>query len=132
MVDEYGDIQGLVSVQDLLHEISGGLIGDSSQEAEEDEVQSDGNGGWLVDAGANIRLLNRRMSWRLPTYGPKTLNGLILDKLGTIPQQGQRLELGGFPMEVLETSENAVDRVRVTQAAAKAEPPASAEAQTGT
>ena len=132
VVDEYGDIQGLVSVQDLLHEISGGLIGDSSQETEEDEVQSDGNGGWLVDAGANIRLLNRRMSWRLPTYGPKTLNGLILDKLGTIPQQGQRLELGGFPMEVLETSENAVDRVRVMQAAAKAEPPASAEAQTGT
>ncbi|MDE0246171.1 MAG: CNNM domain-containing protein [Gammaproteobacteria bacterium] len=117
VVDEYGDIQGLVSVQDLLHEISGGLIGDSSQDAEEDEVQPDGNGGWLVDAGANIRLLNRRMSWRLPTYGPKTLNGLILDKLGTIPEQGQRLELGGFPMEILETTESAVDRVRVTRAA---------------
>ena len=131
VVDEYGDIQGLVSVQDLLHEISGGLIGDSSQEAEEDEVQSDGNGGWLVDAGANIRLLNRRMSWRLPTYGPKTLNGLILDKLGNIPQQGQRLELGGFPMEVLETSENAVDRVRVMQAAAP-DDPSTSTAQTGT
>lgn len=130
VVDEYGDIQGLVSVQDLLHEISGGLIGDSSQEAEEEEVQPDGNGGWLVDAGANIRVLNRRMSWRLPTYGPKTLNGLILDKLGNIPQQGQRLELGGFPMEVLETSENAVDRVRVMQAAAPADPPTSAT-QTG-
>ena len=126
VVDEYGDIQGLVSVQDLLHEISGGLIGDSSQEAEEDEVQSDGKDGWLVDAGANIRLLNRRMSWRLPTYGPKTLNGLILDKLGTIPHQGQRLELGGFPMEVLETSENAVDRVRVMKAAAPAGPATSA------
>ncbi len=122
VVDEYGDIQGLVSVQDLLHEISGGMISDSSQEAEEEEVQPDGNGGWLVDAGINIRLLNRRMSWRLPTYGPKTLNGLILDKLGTIPQQGQRLEVGGFPMEVLETSDNAVDRVRVTQAAAPANP----------
>ena len=132
VVDEYGDIQGLVSVQDLLHEISGGLIGDSSQEAEEEEeVQPDGNGGWLVDAGANIRVLNRRMSWRLPTYGPKTLNGLILDKLGNIPQQGQRLELGGFPMEVLETSENAVDRVRVMQSAAPADPPASAT-HTGT
>ncbi len=130
VVDEYGDIQGLVSVQDLLHEISGGMIGDSSQEAEEDEVQPDGDGGWLVDAGANIRLLNRRMSWRLPTYGPKTLNGLILDKLGTIPQQGQRLELGGFPMEVLETSENAVDRVRVMRAAAQAGPTTSAT-QTG-
>ena len=130
VVDEYGDIQGLVSVQDLLHEISGGLIGDSSQEAEEDEVQPDGNGGWLVDAGANIRLLNRRMSWRLPTYGPKTLNGLILEKLGTIPQQGQRLELGGFPMEVLETSENAVDRVRVTRTASPG--PITPAANTGT
>lgn len=130
VVDEYGDIQGLVSVQDLLHEISGGLIGDSSQEAEEDEVQADGDGGWLVDAGANIRILNRRMSWRLPTYGPKTLNGLILDKLGTIPERGQRLELGGFPMEVLETSENAVDRVRVMQATATAGPSTSAT-QTG-
>ena len=131
VVDEYGDIQGLVSVQDLLHEISGGLIGDSSQDAEEDEVQADGNGGWLVDAGANIRLLNRRMSWRLPTYGPKTLNGLILDKLGTIPQQGQRLELGGFPMEILETTESAVDRVRVTRAANADNPPTTATA-TGT
>ena len=70
------------------------------------------------------------MSCALPTYGPKTLNGLILDKLGTIPQQGQRLELGGFPMEVLETSENAVDRVRVMQAAAQASPTPSAT-QTG-
>ena len=131
VVDEYGDIQGLVSVQDLLHEISGGLIGDSSQDAEEDEVQADGNGGWLVDAGANIRLLNRRMSWRLPTYGPKTLNGLILDKLGTIPQQGQRLELGGFPMEILETTDSAVDRVRVTRAANADNPPTTATA-TGT
>ena len=131
MVDEYGDIQGLVSVQDLLHEISGGLIGDSSQDAEEDEVQADGNGGWLVDAGANIRLLNRRMSWRLPTYGPKTLNGLILDKLGTIPQQGQRLELGGFPMEITETSESAVDRVRVMRAATPASSPTATSA-TGT
>ena len=126
VVDEYGDIQGLVSVQDLLHEISGGLIGDSPQEAEEDEVQPDGDGVWLVDAGANIRLLNRRMRWRLPTYGPKTLNGLILDKLGTIPPEGQRLELGGFPMEVLETSENAVDRVRVMQATVQAGPSTSA------
>ena len=131
VVDEYGDIQGLVSVQDLLHEISGGLIGDSSQDAEEDEVQADGNGGWLVDAGANIRLLNRRMSWRLPTYGPKTLNGLILDKLGTIPRQGQRLELGGFPMEIMETSESAVDRVRVMRAAAPASSPTATSA-TGT
>ena len=130
VVDEYGDIQGLVSVQDLLHEISGGLIGDSSQETEEDEVQPDGNGGWLVDAGANIRLLNRRMSWRLPTYGPKTLNGLILDKLGTIPEQGRRLELGGFPMEILETTESAVDRVRVTRAA-NPENPAATATQTG-
>jgi len=126
VVDEYGDIQGLVSVQDLLHEISGGLIGDSSQLAEEDEVQPDGNGGWLVDAGASIRVLNRRMSWRLPTDGPKTLNGLILDKLGTIPEQGQRLELGGFPMEVLDTSENAVERVRVTQEAQADAPTAAA------
>lgn len=131
VVDEYGDIQGLVSVQDLLHEISGGLIGDSSQDAEEDEVQADGNGGWLVDAGANIRLLNRRMSWRLPTYGPKTLNGLILDKLGTIPQQGQRLELGGFPMEIMETTESAVDRVRVMRAANPANSPTTTTA-TGT
>ena len=131
VVDEYGEIQGLVSVQDLLHEISGGLIGDASQEAENDEVQPDGNGGWLVDAGANIRFLNRRMSWRLPTYGPKTLNGLILEKLGTIPREGQRLELGGFPMEIMETSESAVDRVRVVPAAGAAKPSTPA-AKTGT
>ncbi len=131
VVDEYGDIQGLVSVQDLLHEISGGLIGDHSPDAEANEIQPDGEGGWLVDAGANIRLLNRRMNWRLPTCGPKTLNGLIVDKLGTIPQQGQKLELGGFPMEILETTESAVDQVRVVCTVDPAPEPTTTATTTG-
>jgi Mg2+/Co2+ transporter CorB len=60
-----------------------------------------------------VRALNRMMNWQLPTDGPKTLNGLILERLETIPEAGAQLELGAYRMEILQTAENAVKAVRL-------------------
>jgi Mg2+/Co2+ transporter CorB len=66
-----------------------------------------------VDASANIRQLNRLMSWELPTDGPKTLNGLIIEELETIPEAGTQVTLAGYLLEILDTTEHAIRRVRI-------------------
>ena len=76
----------------------------------------------MVNGGANVRALNRTMGWRMPIDGPKTLNGLILERLETIPKAGDRLDLDGYRLEILQISENAVKSVRLW-------PPASAAAR---
>ncbi len=112
VVDEYGDIQGIVTMEDLLEEIVGEFT--SEPEAGQSEVRHDDvGGGYIVDAGANVRVLNRTMNWQLPTDGPKTLNGLILEKLGAIPRRGTGLMLNDYAVEILQTSGNVVESVRV-------------------
>ncbi len=68
---------------------------------------------FVVDASANIRQLNRLMSWELPTNGPKTLNGLIVEELEMIPQAGTTLTLAGYPVEILDTTEHTIRKVRI-------------------
>jgi Mg2+/Co2+ transporter CorB len=114
VVDEYGDIQGIVTLEDLLEEIVGEFT--SEPDAGEPDVRKDeAHGGWTVNAGANVRVLNRMMNWQLPTDGPKTLNGLILEKLEAIPRKGTILSLNGYPIEILQTSGTVVDTVRVRE-----------------
>jgi Mg2+/Co2+ transporter CorB len=84
VVDEYGDIQGIVTLEDILEEIVGEFTTDPA--SQENEVVSEGADTFLVDATANIRDLNRSQDWDLPTDGPKTLNGLIVELLETIPE----------------------------------------------
>ena len=106
VVDEYGDVQGLVTLDDLLQEIVGELIVD-------DEIarkQSDGS--YLIDASITVRELNRVMNWSLPTEGPKTLNGLIIDFMETIPKSGTSIKLQGHPLEIIKRNENAVKLVK--------------------
>ena len=106
VVDEYGDVQGLVTLDDLLQEIVGELIAD-------DEIarkQSDGS--YLIDASITVRELNRVMDWSLPTEGPKTLNGLIIDFMETIPKSGTSIKLQGHPLEIIKRNENAVKLVK--------------------
>jgi len=106
VVDEYGDVQGLVTLDDLLQEIVGELIVD-------DEIarkQSDGS--YLIDASITVRELNRVMNWSLPTEGPKTLNGLIIDFMETIPKSGTSIKLQGHPLEIIKRDENAVKLVK--------------------
>ena len=117
VVDEYGDIQGIVTLEDILEEIVGEFTTDPADEGS--DVVSEGSDFFLVDATANIRELNRSQDWELPTDGPKTLNGLIVELLETIPAPGTRLEVNGYPIEIVETDDNRVRTARVGQRIAK-------------
>jgi Mg2+/Co2+ transporter CorB len=112
VVDEYGDIQGLITTEDILREI----VGEFSTESIPTDlgVVQESEDTFLIDGSANLRQLNRIMQWDLPTDGPKTLNGLIIEQLGTIPEPGTRLTLAEFPVEVLETSEHVIKSVRLS------------------
>ncbi|MEO8225664.1 MAG: transporter associated domain-containing protein, partial [Gammaproteobacteria bacterium] len=112
VVDEYGDIQGMVTIEDILEEILGGFS--ANAEATEADVRKDGSAeAWLVNAGINVRALNRLMHWHLPTDGPITLNGLILEQLETIPERGAVLLLNGYQVEILATGDNVISAVRI-------------------
>ena len=106
VVDEYGDVQGLVTLDDLLQEIVGELITDDVTARK----QSDGS--YLVDASITVRELNRVMQWSLPTEGPKTLNGLIIEFMETIPESGTGIKLHGHPLEILKRDEHTVKLVK--------------------
>ncbi len=111
VVDEYGDIQGIVTLEDILEEIVGEFT--TAPASDEQDIVSDGENSFLVSGGANIRDLNRIMNWKLPTAGPKTLNGLVLEYLETIPEPGVRLTIAGYPIEIVETTENRVKSARI-------------------
>jgi len=111
IVDEYGDIQGIVTLEDILEEIVGEFT--SEPTPTHADVRTDENPGYVVKGSANIRALNRMMQWHLPTDGPKTLNGLIVETLEAIPKQGTGLMLSDYPVEILETSDSIVQSVRI-------------------
>ena len=111
VVDEYGVIQGLVTLEDILEEIVGEFTTDVQTLAQEIHPQADGT--YLIDGTATLREINRQLHWDLPTDGPKTLNGLILEHLETMPEPGTSLRVGQYTMEVTQTSGNAVRTVRL-------------------
>ena len=111
VVDEYGDVQGLITAEDILREIVG-EIDSVTQPADVGVIQSLEDS-FIVDGSANVRQLNRLMSWSLPTDGPKTINGLIVEQLESIPEPGTRVTVSSYPIEILETTEHAVSRLRI-------------------
>lgn len=111
VVDEYGDVQGLVTTEDILREIVGEF--DRAAKPSDVGIIQALEDSFIIDAGANVRQLNRLMNWSLPTDGPKTLNGLIVEELETIPEPGTKVTLASYPIEILETADHAIRRVRV-------------------
>jgi Mg2+/Co2+ transporter CorB len=112
VVDEYGDIQGLVTLEDILEEIVGDFTTSMIPTASE-EITPQQDGTFLIDATINIRDLNKEKHWNFPTDGPKTLNGLILEYLEDIPAANTGLRLAGYPMEIMEVADNMIKTVRV-------------------
>jgi Mg2+/Co2+ transporter CorB len=112
VVDEYGDIQGLVTLEDILEEIVGEFTTDPATMMHKD-VHAEADGSFVANASATIRAINRSMRWNLPTDGPKTLNGLIVEFLETIPEPGTTLKMADYMLEVLQTGDNAIKTVRI-------------------
>ena len=111
VVDEYGEIQGLATLEDILEEVVGEFTTDPSAAVKDYSRQEDGS--FLVDGTASIRELNRALHMDLPTDGPKTLNGLVLEYLEDIPEPGTSLLLSGYPVDIVQTKDNLVKTLRV-------------------
>ena len=111
VVDEYGDIQGLVTLDDILEEIVGEYTAESRAKTRDIRALDDGN--FLVNGGAPIRSLNRNMDWQLPEHEASTLNGLLLEELGDIPSGKASIKIGPHIMTVLEIKDNMIGKVLV-------------------
>ena len=116
VVDEYGDVLGLVALEDILEEIVGEFTS-SLADAEED-IHPQRDGSFIIDGTANIREINKSLEWSLPTDGPKTLSGLILEYLESFPDANAGLAIGKYRVEILELEGNVVQAARVQLAAA--------------
>jgi Mg2+/Co2+ transporter CorB len=112
VVDEYGDIQGLITLEDILEEIVGDFT-TTMTPTTSDEINLQPDGSYLVDGSASIRDINKEMSWHLPTDGPKTLNGLIIEYLEDIPENNISLRISGYPVEIIDVADNMIKTVRV-------------------
>lgn len=111
VVDEYGEIQGLVALEDILEEIVGEFTTDPGAASKDITAQDDGS--YLIDCGISVRDLNRALHTELPTGGPKTLNGLIIEHMEDIPEPGTSLLLAGYPIEIVQTKDNGVKIARI-------------------
>ncbi|MEQ6890332.1 HlyC/CorC family transporter [Halomonas sp. CS7] len=113
VVDEYGDVEGLVTLEDILEEIVGEFTTDVAGLDQEIHPQEDGS--HLIDGTANIRDINKALGWQLPTDGPKTLNGVILEHLESFPDGPVCLQIGNVHMEILEVRDNLITAARCWQ-----------------
>ncbi|ACO80099.1 Mg/Co transporter-like protein [Azotobacter vinelandii CA] len=120
VVDEYGDVQGIVTLEDILGEIVGEFTNRDHQFAPDIRAQEDGS--QIIDGAAHVREVNKTLGWQLPSDGPRTLNGLITEALQNIPDCGVCLSIGPYRLEILETSGNRVKNVRVWTADARPSP----------
>lgn len=106
VVDEYGDVQGIVTLEAILEEIVGEFTTSMSDGHKDMLRQADGS--WLIEGSATLRDINRLLQWKLPMHGPKTLNGLIIEALETIPESVLSLRIGDYCIEVLQIKDNTV------------------------
>jgi len=121
VVDEYGDIQGLATLEDILEEVVGEFTTDPSASIRDYTQEEDGS--FLVNGSASVRELNRSLNMELPIDGPKTLNGMVLEYLEDIPRPGTSLLLSGYPVDIVQTRGNLVKTLRVHTAQRRSVPP---------
>ncbi len=120
VVDEYGDVQGMVTLVDLLEEIVGEFVTDAAVDDDEPIVALN-NGWYSIDASESVRDINRELNWRLPTEGPKTLNGLITEYLENIPDAVVGFEIGQYRFQIDELSDTRIEKALVCEVASEEE-----------
>ncbi len=113
IIDEYGSVKGLVTIKDVLEEIVGELATDIDRETLEIMEQKDGS--YLIDASIPLRELNKKLNWQLPINGAKTLNGLIIDQVETIPENNIKIEIENYSIETVLIRNNMIKIARVLQ-----------------
>ncbi len=111
VVDEYGDLLGLVTLEDILEEIVGEFTSDPSDQSKDVDRQADGS--YMVEGTTSIRSLNRLLNWQLPIDGPRTVNGLIMEYLESLPEPGTSLTIAGHTVEIVETDDRVVKTARI-------------------
>ena len=116
VVDEYGEVLGIVTLEDILEEIVGEF--ESQQNQDNPHIHPQADGRLVIDGAATIRELNKTLGWHLPSDGPKTLNGLVTEALETIPESAVCLKIGRYRLEILQTEDNRVTRVLIWQTSA--------------
>jgi Mg2+/Co2+ transporter CorB len=115
VVDEYGEIEGLISIEDLFSEIVGKFNQQNLQKPDALNVRSDGS--IIVEGNYKIRDLNKQLEWGLPEDGSKTINGMIVDYLEYIPSSNLCMEINGYQLEILNIVENSIDKVKLKKGA---------------
>ena len=113
VVDEYGDIEGIVTMEDILEEIVGEFTTDIAETAVNIHPEADNT--FLIDGGTHIRLINRSLGWELPQEGPKTLSGLIIEELEMIPASSCCIALNDYHIEVIQIQDNMIKTARINQ-----------------
>ena len=111
VVDEYGELKGLVTLEDILEEIIGDFTTQSPLRANTYHQEEDGS--WLVDGSSNLRDLNKKLNLELPLDGPRTLNGLILEHFEDIPEAGTSIKIANCAIEIVQTQDKIVKSVRL-------------------
>lgn len=114
VVDEYGDIEGIVTIEDILEEIVGEFTSDLAAMSIDIHPQEDGS--FVIDGGTHIRLINRSLNWTLPQNGPKTLSGLITEHLESIPDTNVSMVIGQFRIEVMQIQDNMIKNAKLSKA----------------
>lgn len=117
VVNEYGDLLGLVTMEDILEEIVGEFTTDIADLSRDIIPQDDGT--VIIDAGLTVRHINRMLSWSLPLIGPRTLSGLIIEYLGYIPPAKSCLTIDTYRIEILKVSDNTIKGVKMLKVAKK-------------